>query len=177
MDSPPPLMPIPLPACLPLTPAREAELRAAVIAQARSWIGTPYHQQADVPGAGIDCAMLLVRAWVDAGIFQPFDPRPYPPNWHLHRSEERYLAWMQALAREVDAPQPGDVVIWRFGRCFSHGGIIVNAQMHVAHALADQRKCTLTELDDAFLRFDRATGTPRPRKFFDVFAAIRDLPA
>lgn len=29
--------------------------RAAVVAEARSWIGTPYHNCADVKGAGVDC--------------------------------------------------------------------------------------------------------------------------
>jgi cell wall-associated NlpC family hydrolase len=170
--SPPPFMPVPLPACLPLTAERETALRAAVIAEALRWRGARYVQQADARYAAVDCSMLLVRAWVDAGIFEPFDPRPYPPNWHLHRSEERYLEWMRALAREVEAPRPGDVVIWQFGRCFSHGGIVVNDRNHVVHALAQHGKCSLTDLDEGFLRWDR--GKPRPRKFFDVFAAVRE---
>ncbi len=115
-DSPVPFAPTPIAACLPLTPAREQALRAAVIAEAMKWQGASYVQQGNVRYSAIDCAMLLVRCWVDSGIFQPFDPRPYPPNWHLHQSQERYLDWMQTLAREVEVPRPGDVVIWRFGR-------------------------------------------------------------
>jgi hypothetical protein len=175
MISPAPFMPVPLPACLPLTPAREAELREAVITEALKWKGARYIQQASVPHVAIDCAMLLVRAWVDSGIFREFDPRPYPPNWHLHRSEERYLGWMQALARETETPQPGDVVIWRFGRCFSHGGIIIDRRLAVIHALAEHRRCMVTALDEGFLRYDR--GVIRPRKFFDVFAPLRELKA
>jgi len=166
-------MPVPVPGCLPLTPEREAELRQAVIAEALKWQGARYVALADAKYSAVDCAMLLVRCWVDVGIFQPFDPRPYPQNWHLHHSEERYLAWMRALAREVEQPRPGDVVIWRFGRCFSHGGIIVNARMHVMHALAEHGQCTLTDLDEAFLRVDG--GKTRPRRFFDLFAPLRDL--
>ena len=36
--------------------------RAAVVAAAREWIGTPYHHMADIKGVGCDCAMLLERA-------------------------------------------------------------------------------------------------------------------
>ena len=39
--------------------------RAAVVAEARSWIGTPYHHAADVKGHGVDCAMLLIRVYCD----------------------------------------------------------------------------------------------------------------
>jgi cell wall-associated NlpC family hydrolase len=172
--SPAPFMPTPLPACLPLTPEKEAALRDAVIAEAMKWNGARYVQQGDHRYDAIDCAMLLVRCWVDAGVFQPFDPRPYPPNWHLNRqATERYLEWMQSLAHEVAAPRPGDVVLWRMGWCFSHGGIIVNRHDHVMHALAEHRKCTMTDLDEAFLRWDR--GKSRPRRFFDVFAPLRGL--
>lgn len=173
MESPKPLMPVPIPGCLPLTPAREAELRQAVIAEAMKWQNARYIPLADVRYEAVDCAMLLVRCWVDAGIFEPFEPRPYPASWHLHSSEERYLAWMQALAREVETPQPGDVVIWRYGHCFSHGGIIVNDRMHVMHALMEHGKCTRTDLDEAFLRWDK--GRRRARKFFDVFAPLREM--
>ena len=60
--------------------------RTAVVAAARSWIGTPYHNCADVIGTGVDCGMLLVRVFVDSGLCAPFDPRPYPlglafPSW------------------------------------------------------------------------------------------------
>ncbi len=83
--------------------------RAAVVAEARSWIGTPYHNCADIKGVGVDCGMLLVRVFVDTGLCQPFDPRPYPIDWHLHRGEERYLGFVFDRSREVTEPQPGDV--------------------------------------------------------------------
>ena len=66
-------------------------MREKVVAEAKSWIGTPYHNCADVKGVGCDCGMLLVRVFVDLGIVEPFDPRPYAHDWHLHRGEERYL--------------------------------------------------------------------------------------
>lgn len=102
----------------------EQTQRAAVVAEARSWLRTPYHHAADARGAGVDCGMLLVRVYVDTGLCEPFDPRPYPPDWMMHRSEERYLGFIFNRTKEVDRPLPGDVVVFRFGRCYSHGGIV-----------------------------------------------------
>lgn len=99
--------------------------RAVVIAEARKWIGTPYHNCADVRGVGVDCGMLLVRVFVDAGLVAPFDPRPYPIDWHLHRGEEKYLGFIFDRSCEVEKPHPGDVVVFRIGRCYSHGGIVI----------------------------------------------------
>lgn len=93
-------------------------------AEARSWLDTPYHHAGAVKETGVDCAMLLVRVFVDTGLVPPFDPRPYPPDWHLHRSAERFLGWIDQFAQRVDAPRPGDVALFKFGRCVSHGGIV-----------------------------------------------------
>jgi len=118
----------------------ETIARAAVVAAARSWIGTPYHHAADVKGAGVDCAMLLVRVYCDLGLVEPFDPRPYTRDWMLHRDDERYLDSLLAHAREVASPQPGDVIVFRFGRCFSHGGIVSAAlPLKIVHAFAPAR--------------------------------------
>lgn len=102
----------------------ELEQRAAIVAAARRWIGTPYHHAADVIGEGCDCGMLLVRVFVDCGLVPAFDPRPYARDWHLHRSEESYLGFVFARAAEVAEPAPGDVVVFRHGRTYSHGGIV-----------------------------------------------------
>ena len=111
--------------------------RAAVVAAARGWIGTPYHMGADIKGVGVDCAMILVRVFCDLGLVAPFDPRPYSSDWHLHRSEEVYLRLLLERAHEVAAPQAGDVVLFRYGRCFSHGGIVTKAEpFTLVHAFA-----------------------------------------
>ena len=99
-------------------------MRSKIVAEARSWIGTPYHNCADVKGVGCDCGMLLVRVFVDLALVAPFDPRPYTHDWHLHRGEERYLGALFARASHVVSPQPGDVMLFRVGRCYSHGGIV-----------------------------------------------------
>ena len=102
----------------------ETAARARVVAAARAWVGTPYHHAADVQGVGVDCAMILVRVFCDLGLVPPFDPRPYVKDWMLHREDERYLGFLLDRARAVEAPQPGDVILFRIGRCYAHGGIV-----------------------------------------------------
>ncbi len=110
-------------------------MRERIVAEARSWIGTPYHHCADIKGVGCDCGMLLVRVFVDLGVVAPFDPRPYTFDWHLHRGEERYLDALLARGEKVERPRPGDVMLFRVGRCFSHGGVVTGiAPLSLVHA-------------------------------------------
>ena len=84
--------------------------------------------------------MLLVRVYCDLGLVEPFDPRPYVRDWMLHRDDERYLGFLIDRARIVSEPGPGDVILFRFGRCFSHGGIVtVPKPLTIVHAFAPAR--------------------------------------
>lgn len=98
---------------------------SAVVEEARTWLGTPYHHQGRIKGVGVDCAMILCDVFHAAGLIPYIDPRPYPPDWHMHRSEERYLSWVEKYADPVETPEPGDVALYRFGRTISHGAIVV----------------------------------------------------
>lgn len=114
--------------------------RAAVVAEARSWIRTPYHHAADVKGHGVDCAMILIRVYSAVGLIEPFDPRPYTRDWFLHRSEEKYLGLLFDRAHEVREPGLGDVVVFRIGRLFAHAGIVGRLEpLAVIHAFAPAR--------------------------------------
>ena len=113
----------------------EAAERAAVVEAARAWVGTPYHHMADIKGVGVDCAMLLVRVYCDLGLVEPFDPRPYTADWMMHRNEERYLGFLLDRARIVAKPDAGDVILFKIGRCFAHGGIVTKADpLTICHA-------------------------------------------
>ena len=173
--SPAPKQPVPTALCTPMTQEREDEMRRAVVAEALKWVGTPYYNLGDTLGAGVDCCMLLIRAWVDSGLIEPFDPRPYPVQWYMHSDEERYLEWLQLCAVEVDEPKMGDIVVWKFGRCFSHSAILVDPHQ-VVHALAEHRRCLVTSIDESFLRWvDRSETKTRPVRYFDIFARIREV--
>ena len=109
--------------------------RMRVVAAARLWVGTPYHHAADAPGAGVDCAMILVRVFCDLNMVEPFDPRPYTKDWMLHRDDERYLGFLLARTHAVPTPESGDVILFRIGRCYAHGGIVTKADpLTIIHA-------------------------------------------
>jgi NlpC/P60 family putative phage cell wall peptidase len=100
------------------------DMRLTVIAEAESWLGTPYHHMARLKGVGCDCLTLLVAVYHAAGVIPAIEIPYYPPDWHLHRSSERYMEGLLAHASEVETPDPGDVALFKFGRCFAHGTIV-----------------------------------------------------
>ncbi len=150
--------------------ATEALIRARIVAEARRWVGTPYHSCADVHGIGVDCGMLLVRVFVDAGLIPAFDPRPYPEDWHLHRSGERYLGLVSKHCEEVLEPQPGDIVVFRYGRCFSHGGVVTNLDpITLVHAFQPYGVVFEEEME----RNLQLVEPRRPRRYFSLLKGER----
>ena len=113
----------------------EHPLRAAIIDQAQAWLRTPWHHNASVRGAGVDCAQLIKAVYVGAGVVPDFDVADYPVDFMLHQAAERLCQTIEASGgRLTEAPLPGDVVVWRFGRSFSHAGIVVAWPGRVIHA-------------------------------------------
>ena len=109
------------------------EHRSAVLVEARRWIGTPYHHMGRVKGVGADCATFPAEVYAAVGVIASVPIAFYPQDWHLHRGEERYLAQVLDVAREVVAPEPGDLALWRIGRAFAHGAIVI-AWPRIVHA-------------------------------------------
>lgn len=136
------------------------------IAQAaRAWLGTPYQDNAMVKGYGVDCAHLLLGSVLDAGLLAPGDVEiaQYSNEWHLHRSEEKFLTNIEAVAEEVSGePSVGDFLLYQYGRCISHGAIYMGCNM-VIHSYVGLG-VILSEMDDV-LFFDRR-GRHRLRKIF-----------
>lgn len=118
----------------------EQAQRARIIAEARSFIGTPYHHMGRVKGkqGGVDCAQFIWLVFHNRGLTPYLPVAHYPPDFMLHRSVERYLDAVVERAREVAVPQPGDVALYKMGRVFAHGGIVVDpgwpAIIHAHHA-------------------------------------------
>jgi cell wall-associated NlpC family hydrolase len=105
-----------------------------IISEAESWIGTPYHPHGRLKGVGVDCAMLIAEVFECAGVVPHVDPGFYPPQFGMHRSEEQFASWVERYGRQTKGPSPGGVVLLRYGRCFSHGGIVVKDNMFI-HAV------------------------------------------
>ena len=127
----------------------EAVQREAVCQAGLTWQDTPWHHKACVRGVrgGVDCAQLLIAAYADAGVIGSFDPGPYCIDQMLHSPDESFLAWLQRFGRPVDVPGRGDVVVWRFGRSYSHGGIVLDWPGQVLHAFRPYGRVCVTPAD------------------------------
>lgn len=136
--------------------------RTQIVRTAKEWIGTPYHHHAGIRHAGADCAMFPLAVYQQCGVL-PLDYQPpqYSVQWHLHRSEELYLKEIEQFVSEISGPpQPADFIVFRFGRTYSHGAIVVDwpvvIHSYIPHGVL---------LSDA-LRDGELLG--RPRKYFEV---------
>lgn len=88
--------------------------RTAIIAEARTWIGTPYHHQASMKGAGCDCLGLVRGVWRGVYGTEPEVPPAYSRDWaEAHRQETLADAAGRHM-RPVPTPdiQPGDVMLF-----------------------------------------------------------------
>lgn len=153
---------------------KEDEIRARVVTEAKSWLGTPYLSNALVKGprGGTDCAMLLLGVYRAAGLIgRDFVPPEYSPQWHLHRNEEMYMLVVKQFAREVSGPpermpKPGDVVMFTMGRLLAHAAIVIDWP-YVIHAVGGSK----VRLDDIS---KNTTGKRAlalvPKRFFSLWS-------
>lgn len=143
----------------------EGQARAAIVAEARTWLRTPYHAGARLKGVGVDCAQLVIGVYAGAGVIEAFEPAAYPHDWHVHRDVERYLTEVLKFGAEITADQvkPGDLALYKFGRVFSHGVIVIDWPV-VVHAVLRDGLVTLGDANrDADL-------IERPVRYFSYWA-------
>ena len=120
---------------------QELAIRIGIIAEAETWLRTPWRHMAHVKGAGVDCAQLLISVFSNIGLVEWFDTGHYPPDWMMHREEERFLGFIEKYAHRVEIPQPGDIAVFKIGRCFSHGAIIVDWPRLIHAWLPEHQVC------------------------------------
>jgi NlpC/P60 family putative phage cell wall peptidase len=111
--------------------------RDHIIAESRSWIGTPYRHQASVKGVGCDCLGLLRGVWRAIYGNEPEAAPAYAPDWAEASGEERLAAAARRYLIEL-APAdaaPGDVLLfrWRAHLPVKHAAIL-SAPGRMIHA-------------------------------------------
>lgn len=135
-----------------------------------TWVGTPFVDQSDIKHAGVDCVMLATRVFVDCGIVEPFDPRPYPPRGMHHRDDEILMNWIIRLGGvETDECKPGNLVAYKEGRCLSHCAIILPGD-NVVHASWLAREVIVVPVFDVKLTHNQRDGRPREMKIYELGA-------
>ena len=143
----------------------EAPSREAVVAEAMTWLGTPYQHRQRLRGVAVDCAGLPLEVYAAVGLIPRTEVGEYSAQWHLHRGEEVYLGWVQRLGPREIAPaevQTGDFLVYRFGRTFSHGAIALDGR-RVIHAVARAERVVI---EDRTTTADLRTATVRAFTFW-----------
>lgn len=151
----------------------ETMAREAVQTAALGWLRTPFHDNAAVKGAGVDCAMLIKAAFEEAGVITPEQLAPYSAQWALHNSVELFLAEVIKHANEIPEAQaqPADLVLYKFGRCMSHGAIVIEPGWPmIVHAFKQEGCVTKGPGDAGILGVEVIRGVPRQRerRFFTM---------
>jgi NlpC/P60 family putative phage cell wall peptidase len=122
------------------SPATTEEMhptRAAIVAEARSWIGTPYRHQASLKGVGCDCLGLVRGVWRALYGAEPEPTPAYSPDWAEAGGSEALAnaAARHLLPTAIAAAAPGDVLLfhWRPHLPAKHAAILV-AEDRLVHA-------------------------------------------
>jgi NlpC/P60 family putative phage cell wall peptidase len=143
-----------------------------IVHLARTWLGTPYHHQASVKGAGTDCIGLI------RGIYRELYGREaqalpaYTRDWAEASGQETLLAAARRHLVEI-APseaQPGAVLLfrWRGATIAKHAAILATPDTMI-HAIESAPVCEVAlspwwrrHLAGAFA-FPAASPSPRLR--------------
>lgn len=108
-----------------------------IVAEALSWLGTPYRHQASGKGVGCDCLGLIRGVWHSLYGGELAVPSDYAPDWAEVGGDERLLlgAGRNLRPKPLDAFSAGDVLVfrWRPHLPAKHAGIAVSPT-HFIHA-------------------------------------------
>jgi NlpC/P60 family putative phage cell wall peptidase len=85
-----------------------------VVAEARSWIGTPYLHQASLKGVGCDCLGLPRGVWRAVLGDEPERPPPYSPDWAEAGCDGLLAAARRHLVEVARPVAAGDVLVFRW---------------------------------------------------------------
>ncbi len=106
----------------------DTRIRQAVLAEARTWISTPYRHQASCKGSGCDCLGLLRGVWRALYGKEPEALPSYSADWAETGGTETLIAagrrWLKEIS--LEDVKPGDVLVfrWRDGCPAKHVGIL-----------------------------------------------------
>jgi NlpC/P60 family putative phage cell wall peptidase len=111
---------------------RRPAARGKVIAAARSWLGTPYHDQQSVRGVGCDCLGLARGIWREVVGPEPFPIPPYSRDWGETGPVEVLADGARSCMIELRTadPPPGALLMFRMrARAIAkHVGILTDVE-------------------------------------------------
>lgn len=118
--------------------------RAELVAEARTWLMTPYRMRGQIKGVGCDCATFLYCILRTAELFPEQEVGVFSTDWWAHTSDERYMQRMLRHAAKVAEATmarslwctEGNIILCKTAgsHVFNHGAIITSWPMGI-HAV------------------------------------------
>ena len=106
-----------------------------VIAAARGWLGTPYHDQASVRGVGCDCLGLVRGVWRELYGPEPMPIPAYSRDWGETGMREPLAEAARSVMLELPTTGivPGALLLLRMrsGAVAKHCGIVTSPDRFV----------------------------------------------
>lgn len=103
--------------------------RVAILAEAMTWLGTPYRHQGSRKGVGCDCLGLVRGVWRAVYGEEPERPGPYSPDWAEAGAGDPLIEAARRHCAERPLPEvrPGDLLVfrWRSHHAAKHLGILL----------------------------------------------------
>lgn len=92
------------------------DLRLRIVAEARTWIGTPYRHQASLKGTACDCLGLVRGVWRAIYGSEPEQPPAYSPDWAEGSKEETltHAASRHMIPLPIAEAAAGDLLLFRW---------------------------------------------------------------
>lgn len=122
----------------------------AIIAEAKTWLRTPFRHRQRVKGIGVDCALFIAEVYERTGCIPHVEPPPYTRDWFLHCKTEDSTLYSDFLDKHLERTAewgPGRLVAFQYGRCkVAHAAIIIDAHTVIAASSMDRMVC-LNEWD------------------------------
>lgn len=131
--------------------------REEVLAEARTFLGTPYHDGGLLKGIGVDCATFVYLVYFNCGIFPKQEIGVFSRDWFANTTEEKYLKrlmrhatkFAMGIGAEMRVARPGDIALTKTrvqrSRVFNHGGIVTKWPKALHAVRSGVQECNLLQ--------------------------------
>ncbi len=141
-------------------------MRPHIISLARTWLGTPYHHQASLKGAGTDCIGLIRGIWRELYGREAETAPAYTRDWAEATGRETLLEAARGHLIEIDPSDavPGDVLVFRYrGSAIAKHAAILATPTTMIHAMEGAPVCQVSLSPWWRRRLAAAFRFPSPR--------------
>jgi len=90
--------------------SNEQEVREALVAEAKTWVGTPVHWQAAVKRGGTDCRGWIYETGKAVGMPEAENIEAALCNYRLDFTPKYFLGRVSKVLVQTDDPKMGDII-------------------------------------------------------------------